>query len=550
MSKLWYKSYPKEIPFNLDYEKISLFEMLKKIAKDYPNNLAVVLDYDNFCEILKYQELYDLTLKLVNGLKLINLNFDDKVSFLLPNVPTFIAFYYAVLALGGVVVNVNPELTPFEILKYITNSDSKFVITFPHILPKLNEIIDDISLEKIIIDDVYFKNNINLNVSEYKKLSNKLVFVSDLLKEKNVLTEKDLKGLGDFDIFKKLSVLQYTGGTTGILKAAMLSHFNLVANAQQIVNWVYEFEPKDNHKTLCVIPLFHAYGMTVGMNVSVRLANAMVLVPHFSIDLILRIINKYKIDFLPGVPSLYNAISLYAIKTKIDISSVRVCISGASALNQEIYNRFVSLTNAKLVEGYGLSEASPVTHINPVFGGISKVGFIGLPIPDTDAKIVDINEKDKELGVNEEGELIIKGPQVMLGYYKNEQETNNSIIDGYLYTGDIAIMDEDGYFKIVDRKKDMIIVSGFKVYPREVEEVILKVPGVLEAAVVGIEHPIKGQIVKAFVVKNNRDITESDIIKYCKDKLSHYKVPKEVEFVDDIPKNQAGKILKRLLINK
>lgn len=203
MSKLWYKSYPKEIPFNLDYEKISLFEMLKKIAKDYPNNLAVVLDYDNFCEILKYQELYDLTLKLVNGLKLINLNFDDKVSFLLPNVPTFIAFYYAVLALGGVVVNVNPELTPFEILKYITNSDSKFVITFPHILPKLNEIIDDISLEKIIIDDVYFKNNINLNVSEYKKLSNKLVFVSDLLKEKNVLTEKDLKGLGDFDIFKK-----------------------------------------------------------------------------------------------------------------------------------------------------------------------------------------------------------------------------------------------------------------------------------------------------------------------------------------------------------
>lgn len=548
MSKLWYKSYPKEIPFSLDYEKISLFEMLKKTAKDYPDNLAVIFDYDNISQILKYRELYDLTLKLVNGLKLLNFNFDDKVSFLLPNVPSFIAFYYGVLALGGVVVNVNPELTPFEILKYITNSDTKFIITSPNILPKLNEIIDNINIEKIILDDVYFKNGYNVN--EYKKLSSKLVFLSDLLKGSSILTERDLRNLGDFDIFKKLAVLQYTGGTTGTLKAAMLSHFNLVANAQQIVKWVYEFDPKYNHKTLCVIPLFHAYGMTVGMNVSVRLANSMVLIPHFSIDLILKMISKYKIDFLPGVPSLYNAISLYAMKTKVDISSVRVCISGASALNQEIYDRFVYLTNAKLVEGYGLSEASPVTHINPIFGGFSKVGFIGLPIPDTDAKIVDINDKNKEVGVNQEGELIIKGPQVMLGYYKNQQETNNSIIDNYLYTGDIAIMDEEGYFKIVDRKKDMIIVSGFKVYPREVEEVILKIPGVLEAAVVGIEHPIKGQIVKAFVVKNNSDITEYDIIKYCKDKLSNYKVPKEIEFIDNIPKNQAGKILKRLLISK
>ncbi len=340
MSKLWYKSYPKEIPFSLDYEKISLFEMLKKTAKDYPDNLAVIFDYDNISQILKYRELYDLTLKLVNGLKLLNFNFDDKVSFLLPNVPSFIAFYYGVLALGGVVVNVNPELTPFEILKYITNSDTKFIITSPNILPKLNEIIDNINIEKIILDDVYFKNGYNVN--EYKKLSSKLVFLSDLLKGSSILTERDLRNLGDFDIFKKLAVLQYTGGTTGTLKAAMLSHFNLVANAQQIVKWVYEFDPKYNHKTLCVIPLFHAYGMTVGMNVSVRLANSMVLIPHFSIDLILKMISKYKIDFLPGVPSLYNAISLYAMKTKVDISSVRVCISGASALNQEIYDRFVS----------------------------------------------------------------------------------------------------------------------------------------------------------------------------------------------------------------
>jgi long-chain acyl-CoA synthetase len=518
MGKVWYKSYPKEVPYHLDYEEISLFELLKKTSLNYPENIAII--YDEFNQILKYKELYEIVLKISSGLINIGVNKDDKFSFLLPNVPSYIFMYYSVLATKAVVVNINPELTAFEIKKYILDSDSKYIITFPLILNKLFEIPE-------ILQDT-------------------IVLLSELMKYS--IAEKEIKNINEnMNVKKKLAVLQYTGGTTGVIKAAMLSHFNLVANSKQIVSWVFEFKPENNHKTLNVIPLFHAYGMTVGMNVSVRLANSMVLLPQFSIEQMLRLISKYKIDFFPAVPAIYNSISLYAKKSKVDISSIKVCISGAAPLNYEIYKRFTELTNAKLVEGYGLSEASPVTHINPIFDGENRIGTIGLPIPDTDAKVIDI-ESGKELSINEEGELIIKGPQIMLGYYKNQKETNNSLKNGYLYTGDIVKMDQDGYFKIIDRKKEMIIISGFKVFPKEVEEVLYSIKGVVEAAVVGVNHPSKGQIVKAFIVKNDPNLTESDIIRECKNKLSQYKIPREIQFVDNLPKNQAGKILKRLLV--
>lgn len=544
MEKVWYKSYPKEVPYHLDYEEITLFELLKKTSLNYPENIAIIFDINEFNQILKYKELYEIVLKLASALINIGVNMDDKFSFLLPNVPSYIFMYYSVLASGGVVVNINPELTAFEIKKYTLDSDSKYIVTFPLILNKILEIPEILNnIEKIIVDDIYFKVDFNI---DNKILHKKVVLLSDLIKY-NVF-EKEIRNINEnINVKEKLAVLQYTGGTTGVIKAAMLSHFNLVANSKQIVSWVFEFKPKNNHKTLNIIPLFHAYGMTVGMNVSVRLANSMVLLPQFSIEQMLRLISKYRIDFFPGVPAIYNSISLYAKKSKIDISSIRVCISGAAPLNYEIYKRFTELTNAKLVEGYGLSEASPVTHINPIFDGENKIGTIGLPIPDTDAKVIDIESRE-ELSINEEGELIIKGPQIMLGYYKNLEETNNSIKNGYLYTGDIVKMDQDGYFKIIDRKKDMIIISGFKVFPKEVEEVLYSIKGVVEAVVVGVNHPSKGQIVKAFVVKNDPNLTENDIIKECKNKLSQYKIPREIQFVDSLPKNQAGKILKRLLV--
>jgi len=544
MEKVWYKSYPKEVPYHLDYEEITLFELLKKTSLNYPENIAIIFDINEFNQILKYKELYEIVLKLASALINIGVNMDDKFSFLLPNVPSYIFMYYSVLASGGVVVNINPELTAFEIKKYTLDSDSKYIVTFPLILNKILEIPEILNnIEKIIVDDIYFKVDFNI---DNKILHKKVVLLSDLIKY-NVF-EKEIRNINEnINVKEKLAVLQYTGGTTGVIKAAMLSHFNLVANSKQIVSWVFEFNPKNNHKTLNIIPLFHAYGMTVGMNVSVRLANSMVLLPQFSIEQMLRLISKYRIDFFPGVPAIYNSISLYAKKSKIDISSIRVCISGAAPLNYEIYKRFTELTNAKLVEGYGLSEASPVTHINPIFDGENKIGTIGLPIPDTDAKVIDIESRE-ELSINEEGELIIKGPQIMLGYYKNLEETNNSIKNGYLYTGDIVKMDQDGYFKIIDRKKDMIIISGFKVFPKEVEEVLYSIKGVVEAVVVGVNHPSKGQIVKAFVVKNDPNLTENDIIKECKNKLSQYKIPREIQFVDSLPKNQAGKILKRLLV--
>ena len=343
-----------------------------------------------------------------------------------------------------------------------------------------------------------------------------------------------------------VAVFQYTGGTTGLPKAVMLTHYNLVANAYQTVEWVIDASDKDVF--LGVLPYFHVYGMTTSMNAPILLGSKIVLLPDpRDIKRIMKSIEKHKVTIFCGVPTLFNAINNYPGVENYDLSSIKACISGSAPLPIEVKREFERITGGKLIEGYGLSETSPVTHANPLYG-VNKEGSIGIPFPDTLSVVVD--EEGKILPPNQVGELAIKGPQVMKGYYKMEDETKKVLINGWLLTGDMAKFDEDGYFYIVDRKKDVIICSGYNIYPREVEEVLYEHEAIVEAAVIGVPDKYRGETVKAFVVLKDEykgKISEEDIINYCRQKLAAYKIPRIVEFRDELPKSAVGKVLRRVL---
>src|SRR5438477_421427 len=343
-----------------------------------------------------------------------------------------------------------------------------------------------------------------------------------------------------------VAVLQYTGGTTGTPKGAMLTHRNLVANAMQTAAW-FATKSQGSERVLGAIPLFHVYGLTAVMLLSIAKADEVILYPNpREIDAILKLIDKSKPSLFPGVPTMYIAILRHPNLAKYDLRSVRACISGAAPLPNEVRRQFEAATGGRLVEGYGLTEASPVTHCNPINGVVTEC--IGIPFPDTDAKLVDPEDPSKEVPPKEAGELAVRGPQVMKGYWNHPAETAAVLHDGWLLTGDIAKMDEDGYFYIVDRKKDLILCSGYNVYPREVEEVLFMHPAVAEAAVIGIPDAYRGESVKGFIVlKAGATATESEIVAFCKERLAAFKVPKAVEFVQDLPKSLVGKVLRREL---
>ncbi len=345
---------------------------------------------------------------------------------------------------------------------------------------------------------------------------------------------------------EEVALLQYTGGTTGFSKGAMLTHYNLVSDVVQCVSWNQEAE-KGKERMLSVLPFFHVYGMTVAMNEAIYLAATIILLPRFQVDDTLEAIKAYRPTRFPGVPTMYIAIINHPRVKEYNISSIKVCSSGSAPMPVEALKRFEELTGGKISEGYGLTEASPVTHANP-FSGQRKIGSIGLPRPDTDARIVDLETGEKDLPPGQEGELCIRGPQVMKGYWNRPEETVKSLRGGWLFTGDIARMDEEGYFYVVDRKKDMIICGGYNVYPREVEEVLYQHPKILEACAVGVPDPYRGETVKAFVVlKETERATSEEIIAYCQKNMAKYKAPTLVEFRKELPKSHVGKVLRKIL---
>ncbi|MEW6096037.1 MAG: long-chain fatty acid--CoA ligase [bacterium] len=551
IEKPWLKNYPDDIPITLDYSQISVSQILDNTAKKYPENIALIF----VGRKITYKELSKLVNKLATALHNLGVKKGDKVALFLPNCPQFVISYYAALKIGAIVVPTNPLYTERELEYQLNNSGSQTIITLDvkALYPKIANVKDKTRLKRIIISDI----------REYLPFPESVLY--PMVKRMEIAkVEKDemtyfLKELLDEYIAKPpvveinseedLALLQYTGGTTGVPKGVMLSHRNLVVNAIQCRHWFSK--AKIGKETfLSVLPFFHVFGMTVCMNVPIYLASSIILVPRFKIDDVLKIINNFKPTIFPGVPPMYVVINNYSHIKKYDLSSIKFCISGAAPLTIEVAEEFERITGGVLVEGFGLTECSPVTHCNPLYGK-RKVGSIGLPLPDTDMKITDLETGEKILNIGQVGELAIKGPQVMKGYWQMPEETTQVIRNGWLYTGDIAKLDEDGYTFIVDRKKDVIIVGGENVYPKEVEEILYQHPKVKEATVIGLPDVYRSEVVKAYIIlKDGQTATPQEIREFCKKNLIKHAVPKFVEFRKELPKTLIGKVLRRVLLEE
>ncbi len=530
-------------------EKRPLYVILTDSARRHPDKLCVHYQGRNFT----YAEVDEVSSRFASALVSLGMKKGDRVAIFMPNIPQLVFAYFGILKAGGIVVMCNPVYKERELEHQLSDSGARVVIATKSVVKGLDlfkslaDCRGRLSLEHVIAASVTdylpsLKRRLaGLAGVKTVPRANTLDFVH--LVESNPPMTK----YADVDPANDVAVLQYTGGTTGVAKGAMLTHFNLVSNAEYGAR---VFPISENDVSLCALPLFHIYGMTASMNMAIIAGASVVLLPSFHVDEVAKTIQKLKVTLFMGAPAMYIAINSKPNASSFNLHSVRACVSGGSALPPAVRKKFMSLTGGNLVEGYGLSETSPVTHVNPLTGGVVKDGSIGPPFSGTDAMIVDVDDRDRVLPLGEVGELAVRGPQVMKGYWNQEGETRAVLKDGWFLTGDIAKMDEDGYFYIVDRKKDMIDVGGLNVYPREVEEVLFEHPMVKEAAVIGIPDPYMGETVKAFVVlkdKGSASEAEASISSFCKERLAKYKVPWKYEFVDDLPKSLVGKVLRRQL---
>ncbi|MGQ9477739.1 MAG: long-chain-fatty-acid--CoA ligase [Candidatus Bipolaricaulia bacterium] len=547
MGKPWLTSYPKGVPHTLAYPSISLFQLLEGAAQKFPDNPAIIF----LGRRISYRQLVGLVEACAAALHDLGVRKGDRVSINLPNLPQFVISFYAVLRLGAIVVQTNPMYTERELVELIDDAGAETMITLEQLYPRAAAVRAKTGLKRLILTSVgdFLPPLKRLLYPLKERLEGKHVPFKggDSLELRELLRRYrgERPPQVELDPALDVALLQYTGGTTGTPKGAMLTHRNLVANALQSRAWFLQAE-EGHERVLAVLPFFHVYGMTVAMNLAVVLGSTMILLPRFRIDEVLETINRYQPTIFPGAPTMYVAFNTHPHIKRYKVGSIKECISGSAPLPVEVKKRFEELTGGRLVEGYGLSEASPVTHCNPL-DGRDIPGSIGLPFPDTEAKIVD-PVTGEDLGVGQVGELVVHGPQVMKGYWNKPEETAQALKDGWLHTGDIAMMDERGYFYIVDRAKDMIIASGYNVYPREVEEVLYQHPKVAEVAVIGVPDPYRGETVKAFIVpRSGERPSAEEITQFCRERLAAYKVPRLIEFRESLPKSAVGKVLKREL---
>ena len=556
----WHQHYDEGVPIRLDYPPIPVHQFLDDTVAKYPDNTALIF----FNNKLTYRQLNALVDRFAAGLQQLGLQKGDRVAIYMVNCPQFVIAYYATLRAGGIAVPISPLDVAREFEHKASDSGAKIAVCLSLLYPRVKTARPNTGLEHVVV----------ANIKEYFHGLLRALFT--LAKEKKDGHRVDISGDANTTWFQDIlksapdkpapveiapedtAVLMYTGGTTGIPKAAQLTQRNVVANAIQTATWMIDgVEGKD--VVLTALPLTHSYSMTVCMNHAVCRGYAQILIPNpRAFDQLLGAVNKHKPTIFPGVPSLYAAINQNpGVKAgKYDVKSINICLSGAAGLPPEVQEEFQRITGGKLVEGYGLSEATPVTHANPIRSG-GHIGTIGLPLPDTDCKIVDTDTETETLGSGEPGVLCINGPQVMKGYWGMPTETANVLRRDetgkvWLHTGDVAEMREDGYFRIVDRKKDMILAAGgFNAYPREIEDVLYENPKVLEAAVIGVPPGGSDQRAKAFIVlREGETATEEEIIAFCRERLARYKVPKVVEFRKDLPKTLVGKVLRRQLMEE
>ncbi len=551
-NKPWLKHYPPQIPHTLTYEETSLQHLLKNTAEKYPNKIAIHFNGKE----LSYQELYDSALKFAGYLQKIGIQKGDRVAIMLPNTPQSVISFYGVMMAGGIVVQTNPMYTERELAFQMKDSGAKAIVALDILFPRIKKIQGETELEHIIITAI----------KDYLPFPKNLVYPFIQKKQYGFSVKVEHKGndhlfteimkhpalqepIMNINFEEDLAILQYTGGTTGFPKGVMLTHKNLIANTKMCQAWLYKCR-KGEEIVLGALPFFHVYGMTTVMILSILQASKMVLIPKPDPEVFLKTIQSQRPTMFPGAPTMYIGMLNHPELSKYDLSSIDSCISGSAPLPVEVQEQFERLTGGKLVEGYGLTESSPVTHANLLWDGERVKGSIGLPWPDTLAEIRSV-ETGEPLPVGEIGELVVKGPQVMKGYWNRPEETQEVLKDGWLHTGDMGYMDEEGYFYIVDRKKDMIIASGYNIYPREIEEVLYEHPAVKEVVVAGVPDPYRGETVKAYIVlKEGTTVTEDELNKFARKNLAAYKVPRKYEFRDELPKTTVGKILRRQLVEK
>ena len=562
----WFASYPPDVPKTLaPYPEKSVFSILDDAARRFPERPALAW----FGKHTSYRDLMQEVERFSAVLAALGVGKGDRVGLLLPNCPQYVIGFYATVRLGAVIVGNNPLYTERELTHQLTDAGIEVLVTLDQLYDKVAAVREHVGLKEVIVtgleDYMPFPKNILAPALVFKKTAKAEGRPwPPVPKDAPVKRWKDLmKAAGtpppvaEVDAANDVAGLIYTGGTTGLSKGAMLSHANLVSNAMQGAAWFPDL--KDGEEAvMCVLPFFHSYGMTVCMNIGLIKAGKLVLLPRFELEMTLKEIQKEKPTLFPGVPRIYIAINESPESKKYDLSSIRACMSGAAPLPLAVAQKFEEVTGAKVVEGYGLTETSPITHSNPIYGK-RKEGSIGLPVPDTDVKICDIDDPDKEMPAGEQGEIALSGPQIMMGYFNKPEETADMIrtdAEGvrWLYTGDIARIDEEGFAYIVDRKKDMIIVSGFNVYPTDVEQVLYRHPKIEKVAVAGVPDAKTGEAVKAYIIlKQGMEATPEEIIAWCKDDktgLTGYRVPKLVEFRDSLPETMVGKILRRVLVEE
>ncbi|MBE9913528.1 AMP-binding protein [Paenibacillus donghaensis] len=546
----WLEHYPEEVPHSYDYPKQNLAKFLIDSAASYPEHIAL----EFLGKSITYSSLLQSVYRFANALHRLGVRKGDRVAIMLPNCPQGVIAYYGTLLIGGIVVMTNPLYVPREIEHQLTDSGAKIIVTMDALVERVNKAMERHPMQHIIVTSIKDYLPFPKNMLYPIKAKKDGKFVKIEYNERILSFVQFLKDSADtplevpVDPENDLALIQYTGGTTGFAKGVMLTHMNLVSNTIQSHLWFYQSQ-KGVEKYLGALPFFHVFGLTVLLNKAMFTAGTLILIPRFQIDDVLKTIDKKKPTLFPGAPTMYIAVIHHPEVSRFDLSSIKVCISGAAPLPVEVQERFEKITGGKLIEGYGLTEASPVTHANNIWGK-RKTGSIGIPFPDTLAKVVH-PETGEEMPLGEIGELVVKGPQVMKGYWNRPEETERVLRDGWLFTGDLACMDDEGFFYILDRRKDLIIAGGYNIYPREVEEVLFEHPDVEEAVVAGISDPYRGENVKAYIVlRKGSTTTEQELKSWCKDRLAVYKVPKIYEFRESLPKTLVGKVLRRKLIEE
>lgn len=548
MNPSWTARYDPDVPATLDYPDSTVPDLLGQSAARLPDRPAIRF----YGRTITYRELDDLATRWARAVTTLGGGRGSTVGLMLPNLPQTVIAFYGSLRAGAVVTMINPLYVEQEIAHQVNDAGCDLLLALDQFYPRVAPLVGRTTLKRIALTGVAdFLPWIKRLLYPFKAGKQGRTAPAEVPRLRDLLQGEGPAPTGR-PAPDDIALLQYTGGTTGLPKGVVLTHRNLICNTWQCRSWMPTLRDGEE-RFLAVLPFFHVYGLSACQNLAVSVGASLTLLPRFQVSEVLDAISRERITVFPGIPAMYAAINNHQSTERYDLRSIRLCISGAGPLHPSVQDRFQSLTGARLVEGYGLTEAGPVTHVNPIEapGHERPRRSIGLPLPDTEARVMDAESGDRELPDGQVGELAIRGPQVMRGYWKREEETRLVLRDGWLFTGDMVRRDAAGYFYIEDRKKDMIKSGGENVYPREVEEVLLRHSKVKDAVVVGIPRGLRGELIKAYVVlKEEERASAAELLEHCRKDLARFKVPKRVEFRNELPKTLVGKVLRRLLVEE